>query len=201
MRDANKAVDWLNWSLHQTDDDQFGSKRIYETEDWIGAIYVLLLNGEIERVINWLDNRNPNDAYWFFSTLLELALRHEKVSKEAYQCIDKIKKMSSTGEINKIWCLSSVLENLHCSMHQEKKIIRSIACYIDEVKENERERWSKKQETTLTSALLVVATKAIKYKLRKEAQIILGKLYIERPQSYDFTYDSFYQSRFTRNGI
>lgn len=70
VRDANKAIDWLNWSLHQTDDDQFGSKRIYETKDWIGAIYVLLLNGKIERVISWLDNRNPNDAYWFFSTLL-----------------------------------------------------------------------------------------------------------------------------------
>ena len=198
VRDANKAIGWLNWSLHQTDDNQFGSKKIYETKDWIGAIYVLLLNGEIERVISWLDNRNPNDAYWFFSTLLELALRHEKVSKEASQCIDKIKTMSSTGEINKIWCLSSVLENLHCSMHQEKKIIRSIARYIDEVKEDEKELWSKKQETTLTSALLVVATKAIKYKLREDAQIILGKLCIERPQSYDFTYDSFYKSRISQ---
>lgn len=198
VRDANKAIDWLNWSLHQTDDDQFGSKRIYETKDWIGAIYVLLLNGKIERVISWLDNRNPNDAYWFFSTLLELALRHEKVSKEASQCIDKIKKMSSTGEINKIWCLSSVCENLHCSMHQEKKIIRSIARYIDEVKEDEKEPWRKKQETSLTSALLVVATKAIKYKLREDAQIILGKLCIERPQSYDFTDGFLYKSRIPR---
>ena len=198
VRDANKAIGWLNWSLHQTDDDQFGSKRIYETKDWIGAIYVLLLNGEIERVISWLDKRNPNDAYLFFSTLLELALRHEKVSKEASQCIDKIKKMSSAGEINKLWCIASVLENLHCSMHQEKKIIRSIARYIDEVKEDEKEPWSKKQETTLTSALLVVATKAIKYKLREDAQIILGKLCIERPQSYDFTDGFLYKSRIPR---
>ena len=199
VRDANKAVDWLNWSLHQTDDNQFGSKRIHETKDWIGAIYVLLLNGEIEKVISWLDNsRNPNDAYRFFSNLLELALRHEKVSDEAYQCIDKIKKMSITGEINKIWCLSSVCENLHCSMHQEKKIIRSIARYIDEVKEDEKEPWRKKQETSLTSALLVVATKAIKYKLREDAQIILEKLCIERPQSYDFTDGSLYKSRIPR---
>jgi hypothetical protein len=198
VRDANKAIGWLNWSLHQTDDDQFGSKRIYETKDWIGAIYVLLLNGEIERVISWLDNRNPNDAYWFFSTLLELALRHEKVSKKASQCIDKIKIMSSTGEIDKVWCLSSVCENLHCSMHQEKKIIKSIARYIDEVKEDEKEPWSKKQETTLTSALLVVATKAIKYKLREDAQIILGKLCIQKPKSYDFSDNWLYQSRIPR---
>jgi hypothetical protein len=198
VRDANKAVDWLNWSLHQTDDNQFGSKRSYKTKDWIGAIYVLLLNGEIERVISWLDKRNPNAAYWFFSSLLELALRHEKISKEASLCIAKIKKMSSTGEINKVWCMASVLENLHCSMHQEKKVIRSIARYIDEVKEDEKKPWSKKQEKTLTSALIVVATKAIKYKLREDAQIILGKLCIERPQSYDFTHDSFYQSRIPR---
>ena len=198
VRDANKAIGWLNWSLHQTDDDQFGSQRIYENKNWIGAIYVLLLNGEIERVISWLDKRNPNDAYWFFSNLLELALRHEKISKGASLCIDKIKKMSSTGEINKPWCLSSVLENLHCSVHQEKKIVRSIARYIDEVKENEKEPWSNKQEPTLTSALLAVATKAIKYKLREDAQIILDKLRIERPQSYDFTHESFYQSRISR---
>lgn len=198
VRDANNAIGWLNWSLHQTDDNQFGSKRIYETKDWVGAIYVLLLNGDIERVIGWLDKRNPNAAYWFFSTLLKLALKHEKISKEASLCIDKIKKMSSAGEINKVWCLTSVLDNLHCSMPQEKKIIKLISCHIEEIKEDEREPRIKKQETTLTSALLVAATKAIKYKMRENAQIILKKLCIERPQSYDFTYDTFYKIRIDR---
>ncbi len=198
VRDANKAVGWLNWSLHQTDDNQFGSRRIYETKDWIGTIYVFLLNGEIEKVVGWLDKKNPNTAYWFFSTLLELALRHERVSEEASLCIDKIKIMCSAGEINKVWCLTSVLYNLHCSMHQERKIVKLIASYIEEIKEDERELRNKKQETTLTSALIVVAIKAIKYKLREDANIILRKLCIARPESYDFIHDYLYKNKILR---
>ncbi len=198
VRDANNAIGWLNWSLNQTGDDQFGSKTRYETKNWIGAIYVFLLNGEIERIISWLDKRNPNAAYWFFSTLLELALRHEKLSEKVSQCIDKIKKMSTAGKIRKVWCLSSILKTLHCSVRQEKIIIKSIARNIDEVKEDERELSGKKQETTFTSALIVVAIKAIKHKMREDAQIILGKLCIKRPQSYDFTDTFSDRSRISR---
>ncbi len=121
VRDANRAIDWLNWSLHQTTDEQFEPKRIYADKDWHGALYVLLLHGQFEQVIKWLDQKDPSSAYWFFSSVLNLATRHAKVSNEASQCIEEIKALALKGKIEKLWCLASTINNLRCSVRHEKR--------------------------------------------------------------------------------
>jgi len=195
VRDSNKAIDWLNWSLHQDKQDDFQHERVSETKDWHGAIYVLLLSGQIEKVIKWLDQRDQKSAYWFFSSLLNLATRHSKISNEASLCIEEIKKMAHSGAIQELWCLTSIINNLHCSTRLEKKIIKSISCCMDEIKEDEPVYAERKKEKTLPSGLLDVAIKAIKFKLKDDAKIILSKLAIKRPSSYNFTTDHLYEDR------
>ena len=190
IRDAKKAIRWLNWSLEQKKGDSDTSNSYYEERDWIGAIFVFMVNGETEKIINWLNNKNPNKAYRFFSELLKILLRHENAASEVSSCKEEIISMAISGRIREVWCLAAITNNFICSTEQEKSIIKVLAENIEIVEDERNISYRSRGKTSIVDALIVVICKAIKLNMRNYAKRIAGNLILERPSRYEFE-DSF----------
>ena len=80
---GNLGIEWLNWGLHQVDEHGYKQKSLSQTEDWYGAIYVMLLNGDLKRILNWLDKRDSTSAYNFLKRIFDFLILHSKESEQA----------------------------------------------------------------------------------------------------------------------
>ncbi len=185
------GIGWLNWGLSQIDERGFKKKTLSQTEDWYGAIYVMLLNGGLKRILNWLDKRDAASAYNFLKRIFDFLILHSKESEQAEKCLNNIIKQACNEKISNYYCLCAIILHFPLTIRQERKLIRLLAHHASSPQKKEERFWS------LGEALLFITIRAIKNKQKKEANEILAKIFCSRPKEYEFGYGNTYQWKIT----
>lgn len=190
---GNLGIEWLNWGLHQVDEHRFQQKSLSQIEDWYGAIYVMLLNGDLKRILNWLDKRDVTSAYNFLKRIFDFLILHSKESEQAENCLNNIIQQVCNEKITNHYCLCAIILHFPLNIRQEHKLIRILAQHISSPEENEEHFLTPRKESSLREALLFIVIRAIQNKQRKEAIKIIEKIYCSRPKEYEFGYGNNYQ--------
>ncbi|MGP8330032.1 MAG: hypothetical protein ACT6FF_06905 [Methanosarcinaceae archaeon] len=190
---GNLGIEWLNWGLSQVDEHGFQKKGLSQTEDWYGAIYVMLLNGGLKRILNWLDNRDVTFAYNFLKCIFDFLVLHSKESEQAENCLNNIIKQAYNEKNSNHYCLCAIILHFPLTIRQERKLIRILAHHAFSPEEKEERFWTPGKESSLREALLFIVIRAIKNKQRKEAKEILAKIFYSGPKDYEFGYGNTYQ--------
>ena len=190
---GNLGIEWLNWGLSQVDEHGFQQESLSQTEDWYGAVYVMLLNGGLKRILNWLDERDVTSAYNFLKRIFDFLILHSKESEQAENCLNNIIQQACNGKISNYYCLCAIILHFPLNIRQENKLIRILAQHISSPEENEEHSWPPKKERSLGESLLFIVIRAIKNRQRKEAHKIFEKIFCSRPKEYDFGYGNLYQ--------
>jgi hypothetical protein len=190
---GNLGLDWLNWGLSQIDEHGFHKERLSQTEDWYGAIYVMLLNGNLKRILNWLDKRDVTSAYNFLKRIFDFLIIHSKESEQAENCLNNIIKQVCEEKISKHYCLCAIILHFPLTIRQECKLISILANQASSAEEKDERLWTPGKESGLSGALLFIVIRAIKNKQRKEANEILANIFCSAPKAYEFGYGNTYQ--------
>jgi len=189
----NLGIEWLNWGLSQVDEHGFQKKRLSKTEDWHGAIYVMLLNDGLERILNWLNKRDVTSAYNFLKRIFDFLILHSKESEQAENCLNNIIKLACDEKISHYYCLCAMILHFPLTIKQERKLIRILSDQASSQEEKEGHFWTQGKESSLREALLFIVIRAIKNNQRIEAKEILAKIFCPLPKYYDFGYGNTYQ--------
>jgi hypothetical protein len=189
---GNHAIEWLNWGLGQVDEDGFNRKSLTQSKDWYGAIYVMLLNGGLKRILNWLDNRDAASAYNFLKRIFDFLILHSKESKQAEECLNNIINQACNEEISSQYCLCSIVLHFPLTVRQERKLISILANQATSPEENDERFLTQEKESSLSETLLFIVIRAIRNKQRKEANEIFAKIFCSGPKDYEFGYGNTY---------
>jgi hypothetical protein len=190
---GNQGIEWLNWGVRQVDEHGFQKKSLPQTKDWYGAIYVMLLNGDLDRILNWLDNREVTSAYNFLKRIFDLLILHSKESELAKDCLNNIIERACNEKILNHYCLCAVILHFPLTITQERKLISILANHDYNSEEKEDRFWTLGKESSLREALLFIVIRAVKNKQRKEAYEIFTKIYCSWPKDHEFGYGNSYQ--------
>lgn len=190
---GNLGIEWLNWGLSQVDEHGFQKEGLSKTEDWYGATYVLLLNGGLKRMLNWLNKNDMTSAYNFLKRIFDFLILHSKESKHAKNCINNIIKQACNEKISSQYCLCAIILHFPLTVRQERKLIRVLANQASAPEEKEERFWTPGKESSLREALLFIVIRAIKNKQRKEANEVFSKVFCSGPKDYEFGYGNTYQ--------
>jgi hypothetical protein len=190
---GNLGIEWLNWGLSQVDKQGFQKKGLSQTKDWYGAIYVMLLNGGLKNILDWLDKKDVTSAYNFLKRIFDFLILHSKESEQAENCLNNIIKQACNEKISSQYCLCAIILHFPLTISQERKLIRILAHHASSPEEKEERFWSPGKESSLTEALLFIVIRAIKNKKRKEANEIFAKIFCSGPKDYEFGYGNTYQ--------
>lgn len=194
---ANLGIEWLNWGLSQVDEHGFQEESLSQTEDWYGAIYVMLLNGDLQRILNWLDNKDITSAYNFLKRIFDFLVLHSKESEQAEKCIDNIIKQACNEGILSQYCLCAIILQFPLTVRQERKLIRILANQASAPQEKEERFWTPGKESSLREALLSTVIRAISNNQRKEANKIFPKIICSGLKGYEFGYGNTYHWKIT----
>ncbi len=190
---GNLGIEWLNWGLSQVDEHGFHKNSLSQTEDWYGAIYVMLLNGGLKPILNWLDKRDVSSAYNFLKRIFDFLILHSNESEQAENCLNNIIKQACNENILNYYCLCAIILHFPLTIRQERKLIRILANQASFPGEKEEERfWAPEKEGSLRKALLFIAIQAIENKQRKEANEIFAKIFCSGLKGYEFGYGNIY---------
>ena len=189
---GNLGIEWLNWGLNRVDEYGYPTKRYSEDDHWHGAIYVMLLNGGLGRILEWLDKRDITSAYNFLKRIFDFLILHSKESEQAENCLNNIIKQACNQKISNHYCLCAIILHFPLSIRQEHKLIRILSHHPSTIKEIEDHFWTPGKARSLREALLFIAIRAIKNKQRKEAKDILSKIVCAGPRDHEFGYGNTY---------
>lgn len=194
---GNLGIEWLNWGLSQVDGHGFQKESLSQTEDWYGAVYVMLLNGDLKRIINWLDKKDVTSAYNFLKRIFDFLILHSKESEQAKNCLNNIVNLACNEKISSQYCLCAIILHFPLTIRQERKLIRILAQRASAPEEKEERFWTLGEKNSLREALLFIVIRAIGNKQRKEANEILAKIFCPWPKDYQFGNGNIYQWRNT----
>jgi len=186
------GIEWLNWGLSQVEEHGFQKNGLSKTEDWYGAIYVMILNGGLKRILNWLDNRDVTSAYNFLKRIFDFLVLHSKESELAENCLNNIIKQACNEKISNHYCLCAVILHFSLTIRQERKLIRILADHASSPEEKEERFWTPGKESGLRETLLFIVIRAIKNKQRKEAKKIFAKIFCSGSKDYELGYGNTY---------
>lgn len=192
-RQALKSIDWLNWHNSKEDEDSSVAAG-YEPSDWKLPIYVLLLDGQAQRIIDWLSKRSANSAFEFFSSLLEMLQKQSDLSDRAATTRDDLLGLLLDGTLKQPWCLSAALCVVEMESSTRIKLLRILAQNDEYEEPNTEKRWEDRKRADLKDSYLDFAAQALLLGLRKEAKLFLGRASIDRPERWD------YESQFNYGG-
>lgn len=187
------GVEWLNWGLSQVDEHGHPTNNYSKDEHWYGAIYVMLLNGGLKRILNWLDNRDVTSAYNFLMCIFDFLILHSKESVQAKNCLNKLIEQACNETILSQYCICAIILRFPLTVAQERKLIRSLAHHVSSPEEKEERFWTPEKENSFREALLFIVIRAINNKQRKEAYEIFAKILCSGPKEYEFGHGSTYQ--------
>lgn len=190
---GNLGIEWLNWGLSQVDEHGFQEKSLSKTEDWHGSIYVMLLNGGLERILNWLDKRDVTSAYHFLKRIFDFLILHSKESEHAEKCLNNIIKQACDEKLSNHYCLCAVILHFPLAVRQERKLIKILAHHASSPEDKGDRFWTPGKESSLREILLFIVIRAIQNKQRKEANEIFAKIFCSGPKDYEFGYGTTYQ--------
>lgn len=190
---GNLGIEWLNWGLSQVDEHGYATNNYSKDEHWHGAVYVMLLNGGLGRILNWLDKRDVTSAYNFLKRIFDFLILHSKGSEQAGNCLSNIIKQACNENISNYSCLCAIILHFPLTVRQERKLIKNLAHHASSPEEKEERFWALGKEKSLKEALLFIVIRAIKNKQRKEACVIFSKIFSSGPKDYELGYGNTYQ--------
>jgi len=194
---SNLGVEWLNWGLSQVDGHGHPTNNYSKDEHWYGAIYVMLLNGGLRRILEWLDNKGVTSAYNFLKRIFDFLIIHAKESEQAENCLNKIIEQACNEKILNHYCLCAIILHFSLTIREERKLIEILAHHASSPEEKEQHFWTQGKESILKEALLFIVIRALKNKQRKEANKIFTKIICSGPEEYEFGYGSIYHGKNT----
>ena len=190
------GVEWLNWGVKQVDKNGFHRDGLYETDDWYGAIYALLLNGEIENILHWLDKTGDvTYAFNFLNRVFDFLILHSKESELAKNCLNNIVKRVCNSNIISDYCLCAIILKFPLSIQNERKFISILSRSANLTAKSETRFGSQQKEASLNEALLCIAIRAMNNNQRNEARKLLRKTYYSKPKEYEFGHGSSYHGK------
>lgn len=194
-RSCDIAIKWLNWRIGQTDEDKAHPHERPQSENWYGAIYVLLLSGDLDRILSWLANSSRTSAFNFISHLFGFLALHAKDSDTARKCLQSTIQQACQGDISHDFFLVALALRCEMSKSQEKIIIRHLSILAVDPQESDERFWTETEEASLKEALLFVVMRAIKNGQRSEARRILSKVSCSRPGTYEYGTNYVYERK------
>jgi hypothetical protein len=193
-RTSGLAIEWLNWGLNQKGEHDHSRSCITQNEDWFGAIYVMLLNGELQRILNWLDKR---DGYNFITRILSYLVLNAKEFEVARECKQRIIDQACDGLVSSTYCLCAIILEFDLPLEQEQKIIKVLAEHASSPEKKEENKWPSTKDENHSEALLFIIVRAIKNNQRREAKALFPKIKFARLRDYEYGRVTSYQWRMT----
>lgn len=198
LRDESAAkgelgVQWLNWGASQVDEHGRRRTDLSQTKNWHGTIYVMLLNGELERILNWLDKKDVTSAYNFLKRIFDFLILHSKESVQAKNCLNNIIEQACDEKITNHCCLCAIVLLSELTVRQERKLIKILAIQVPHPENKEEGISILEKQSSVREALLFIVIRAIQNQQRKEASAIFAKVLCSRPTDHQFGIFSSYE--------
>lgn len=178
-RNAQRAIDWINWSArgnHRPEFEQHGASTKW---DDVGFAYTEMLTGNERNLSMWFARRHESEAFRKFADLLDLAERHTSL-----QIVDSASIASLEQRVldcrlkSRALYLAALSHSSGMATRDRALILRLASCKPPE-----------KKGHIPKSALLSGIARAVSLGMKAEARSMLAP-YIERASVYDFTHHS-----------
>ena len=184
-RQALKSIDWLNWHNSKTDKDiSIGAG--FKFSDWKSPLYVLLLDGQAKKIVDWISQLSANEAYRFFASLLEMLQKQISMSERAVRTRDELLRLLLDGTLKQSWCLSAALSELEMERSVRIALLKVLAENDETEKSDTWGRSADRERLTLKDDYLDFATQSLLLGLKHEAKLFLVQASIDRPDQWDY---------------
>ncbi|WP_157063835.1 hypothetical protein [Phaeobacter sp. 11ANDIMAR09] len=184
-RQALKSIEWLNWYNSKNDEDSAIAAG-FKSSDWKSPLYVLLLDGQVKKIVDWLSKRSANKAFRFFASLLEMLQKQLDISDRAVGIRDELLGFLLDGTLKQSWCLSAALTELELEGSIRIALLKVLAQNDETDETDTRNRWEDRKRLTLKDAYLDFATESLLLGLKHEAKLFLVRASIDRPERWDY---------------